>query len=178
MGCVYYYVLSNGHHLFGEPLKRQANILSHEFDMSELVKSDNNKPHESILAEQLISDMITRDPSRRPKTENILKHPLWWREEKILSFFQDLSDRVEKLDINTDPLRTLERNAKEIIRDDWKQHLDENLKEDLRRHRDYLNVSVRDLLRALRNKVKCYNITIWNDLRINNCYFILETSLP
>lgn len=153
MGCVYYYVLSNGHHLFGEPLKRQANILSHEFDMSELKKSDKNRPHESILALQLIEDMIARDPSKRPKTESILKHPLWWREEKILSFFQDLSDRVEKLDIYTDPLRSLERNAKKIIRDDWKQHLDENLKEDLRRHRDYIDTSVRDLLRALRNKV-------------------------
>lgn len=154
LGCVYYYVLSNGHHLFGEPLKRQANILSRDYDLSKLSRSNKMKPHESVLAPQLIEDMIKHDPSERPTTHDILKHPLFWREEKTLSFFQEVSDRVEKIkDITKNPLRMLERNAKFIVKDDWKQHLDEMLKEDLRRHRDYHSVSVRDLIRAIRNKV-------------------------
>jgi serine/threonine-protein kinase/endoribonuclease IRE1 len=154
MGCVYYYVLSGGSHLFGDSIKRQANILAHEYNMSELLKSENNRPYENILSVDLIRDMIMKDSTKRPKAEAVLKHPLFWREEKILSFFQDISDRIEKLDVNTDPLRILERNAAIIIRENWKDHLDESLREDLRKHRDYLSISVRDLLRALRNKVK------------------------
>lgn len=156
MGCVYFYVLSEGSHLFGTSLERQANILAGKHtNLSVLLeKSQESK---IILAIELILDMITKDPQKRPRAEAILKHPMFWREEKILSFFQDISDRIEKLDVYTEPLKSLERNAKAIIRDDWKQHLDESLKEDLRKHRDYLSISVRDLLRAIRNKRHHYH---------------------
>jgi serine/threonine-protein kinase/endoribonuclease IRE1 len=156
MGCVYFYVMSDGNHLFGSSLERQANILSGKHSNISLL-SERPQESQNILAVELILDMIMKDPSKRPKAEAILKHPLFWREEKILGFFQDISDKIEKLDVNMDPLRTLERNAKAIIRDDWKQHLDENLKEDLRKHRDYLSISVRDLLRAIRNKRHHYH---------------------
>lgn len=152
MGCVYYYVLSNGDHLFGDTIKRQANILSHEFDMAKLI-SQKKKQYENILAVELITDMIGKDPAKRPNAEAVLKHPLFWREEKILSFLQDVSDRIEKLDIYTDPLRALEKNARLIVRDDWSSHLDEGITEDLRKYRGYHTISVRDLMRALRNKV-------------------------
>lgn len=152
MGCVYYYVLSNGDHLFGDTIKRQANILSHDFDMTKL-KTQKKKPYENILAVELIKDMISRDSSRRPSADAVLKHPLFWREDKILAFLQDVSDRIEKLDIYTDPLRTLERNARLVVLDDWNLHLDEGITDDLRKYRGYHGISVRDLLRALRNKV-------------------------
>lgn len=112
------------------------------------------KPYENILAVELITDMINRDSSKRPSADAILKHPMFWREEKILSFLQDVSDRIEKLDIYTDPLRSLERNAHLVVRDDWSLHLDEGITDDLRKYRGYHGVSVRDLLRALRNKVR------------------------
>ncbi|CRL01658.1 CLUMA_CG014880, isoform A [Clunio marinus] len=156
MGCVYYYVLSNGDHLFGDAIKRQANILSHEFDMTKLM-SQKKKPYENILAKELITDMIRNEASQRPSCDAVLKHPLFWREEKILGFLQDVSDRIEKLDVYTDPLRTLEKNAKVIVRDDWSLHVDESITEDLRRYRGYLGISVRDLLRALRNKKHHYH---------------------
>ena len=31
LGCVYYFVLSDGAHPFGESFKRQANILTHDY---------------------------------------------------------------------------------------------------------------------------------------------------
>lgn len=162
MGCVYYYVLSNGDHLFGDTIKRQANILSNEFDMAKLV-SQKKKPYESVLAVELITDMINKDSSKRPSADAVLKHPMFWREEKILSFLQDVSDRIEKLDIYTDPLKSLERNARFIVRDDWSWHLDEGITEDLRKYRGYHGVSVRDLLRALRNKVSFQVLaSIWD----------------
>lgn len=153
MGCVYFYVMSNGEHLFGDTIKRQANILSHEYDVSKLL-TQKKKIYENILAVELITDMINKDSSKRPTADAVLKHPLFWRDEKILSFLQDISDRIEKLDIYTDPLRMLERNAKFIVREDWSLHLDEGITEDLRKYRGYFGVSVRDLLRALRNKVR------------------------
>ena len=36
LGCVYYFVLSNGHHPFGESFKRQANILSNEANLTRI----------------------------------------------------------------------------------------------------------------------------------------------
>lgn len=69
-----------------------------------------------------------------------------------------MSDRIEKLDYQSDPLKTLEKNSKYITRDDWNLHLDESITSDLRKYRAYQGSSVRDLLRALRNKVK-WNIS-------------------
>ena len=39
MGCVYYFVLTKGSHPFGDILRRQANILQQEYDLSELTVS-------------------------------------------------------------------------------------------------------------------------------------------
>lgn len=151
MGCVFYYVLTNGSHTFGDVLKRQANILSHDYDLRLL--NCTGPTHKGVLAEELIKDMIHRDPARRPPARAILKHPLFWNEEKILAFLQDISDRIEKADLTSEPLRSLERNAKLVVRDDWSMHLDSEVEEDLKKFRGYQGISVRDLLRALRNKV-------------------------
>lgn len=156
MGCVYYYVLTSGDHPFGDNLKRQANILANDFDIEKLLKI-KRRQYENILAIELISDMINNDSSSRPSTEAVLKHPLFWREEKILSFFQDISDRIEKLDVNHEPLRTLERNASMVVKDDWSLHLHEDITTDLRKYRGYYGISVRCLLRALRNKKHHYH---------------------
>jgi len=43
LGCVYYYVLSGGHHAFGDNLKRQANILSHEYNLAKLRTEDDSE---------------------------------------------------------------------------------------------------------------------------------------
>lgn len=174
MGCVYYFVLSNGDHLFGDEIKRQGNILSHEYDLSKLM-SQSKRPYENILAKEIIIDMINKDSSKRPTADALLKHPLFWREEKILAFLQDVSDRIEKLDIYTDPLRILERNAKFIVRDDWGLHLSEGITEDLKKYREYHGVSVRDLLRALRNKVRIRS-ALQVISKVVSCRSIITTS--
>lgn len=72
MGCVYYYVLSNGDHLFGDTIKRQANILSNEYDMKKLM-TQKKKPYENILAAQLIQEMVGKDSNKRPNADAVLK---------------------------------------------------------------------------------------------------------
>lgn len=156
MGCVFYYVLTNGSHPFGDTLKRQANILSYEYDLRLL--NCSGPTHHGVLSEELIRDMMNKDSNRRPSTKAILKHPLFWKEEKILAFLQDISDRIEKADLISEPLRSLERNARHVVRDDWSLHLDTEVEEDLKKYRGYQGISVRDLLRALRNKVSLFKM--------------------
>ncbi|XP_055641091.1 serine/threonine-protein kinase/endoribonuclease IRE1 [Toxorhynchites rutilus septentrionalis] len=156
LGCVFHYVITNGQHPFGDNLKRQANILSDEYDLRTLHK-EGVPSKLSTLAEELIADMISTDQSERPPAAAIRNHPLFWSNERILSFLQDVSDRVEKLDILVEPLRTLECNARFVVREDWSLHLDQGITNDLRKYRGYQGYSVRDLLRALRNKKHHYH---------------------
>ena len=39
-GCVFYYVLSGGRHPFGDQYRRQANILSGDYDMEKIINSE------------------------------------------------------------------------------------------------------------------------------------------
>jgi len=77
--------------------------------------------------------------------------------DKILAFFLDVSDRVEKEEESTCVvLRRLENEAHCVIRGDWRDWICDEVKNDLRKYRTYRGNSVRDLLRALRNKKNHY----------------------
>lgn len=97
--------------------------------------------------------MIHKDPQSRPFARCISTHPVFWNNQKILAFLQDVSDRVEKLQFHVEPLKSLEKNGHCIVREDWNTHVDPLITDDLRKYRGYMGASVRDLLRALRNKV-------------------------
>lgn len=66
---------------------------------------------------------------------------------------QDVSDRVEKADENDTVLCALESNGKIVVRYDWRVYIHHEVAKDLRKYRTYRGESVRDLLRAFRNKV-------------------------
>lgn len=136
MGCVLRYVFTNG-----------------QLDMLKIKMNDKFRPYEQNLAIELFEDMITSDPSKRATTKSILKHPLWWQEEKISNFFQDLSDLVEGKNVSHDSLNMLERDAPNIIESCWKEKLDEILIKAWRRR--YEGDKVRHLVRAIRNTVSC-----------------------
>lgn len=103
--------------------------------------------------EQLIADMIRHEEHRRPPASCIGEHPVFWKTAKVLAFLQDVSDRVEKLQYNVEPLLSLEKNSQPVVLGEWTEHLHPLIQEDLRKFRGYTGSSVRDLLRALRNKV-------------------------
>lgn len=71
----------------------------------------------------------------------------------IVFFFQDVSDRIEKAETDDFVLQALEYDGKKIVKFDWRMHIHEEVATDLRKYRTYHGESVRDLLRALRNKV-------------------------
>lgn len=99
----------------------------------------------------------------------IVGHPVFWEESRMMSFLQDVSDRVEKLHFANDPLKTLETNGRFVVRDDWNLHVDKIISEDIRKYRGYMGASVRDLLRAFRNKVGFYSLNLKLE---NNCNFL------
>ncbi|XP_067859976.1 serine/threonine-protein kinase/endoribonuclease IRE1-like isoform X1 [Heptranchias perlo] len=151
-GCVFYYVISEGSHPFGKALQRQANILLGVCNLQHL------KPdvHEDIIAHDLIQEMINMDPQKRPSAKCMLKNPFFWSLEKQLQFFQDISDRIEKEPLVGPIVRELERGGRSVVQGDWKEHITVPLQTDLRKFRSYKGSSVRDLLRAMRNKKHHY----------------------
>lgn len=137
--------------------------------------------HLSPGRQRLSASVISRSRSaRRPTTNEILLHPYFWSNSRRLSFLQDASDSFEILE--RDPpdalLLALEAGASRVIgpTKDWMRAMDQNFIDSLgkyRKVRSFLSCffpapgpngssilclsqydvsSLRDLLRALRNK--------------------------
>lgn len=152
-GCVFYYVVSRGQHPFGDALRRQVNILSGEYSLSHFM----DDIHDDVIAKDLIEQMVSADPESRPSTACVLKHPFFWSPEKQLLFFQDVSDRIEKEPPESAIVVRLETAGRAVVRTNWRMHISVPLQTDLRRFRTYKGNSVRDLLRAMRNKKHHYH---------------------
>jgi len=160
LGCVYYFVMSGGSHPFGESFRRQANILSGESDLSKLkvASRSSSSPSPPVAALPLVSRMLSVDPNQRPPAGAVLRHPLFWSKEKMLHFLQDVSDRVDLEDRDSALVEALEHNRHLVLHGrNWYEELDPVVAEDLRKRRSYNGKSVRDLLRAIRNKKHHYH---------------------
>nr|CAD7575199.1 unnamed protein product [Timema californicum] len=118
-----------------------------------LQKLTDLESDENLLSLTLVEAMINMEAHKRPQATAVLKHPLFWDKAKILAFFQDVSDRVEKESDESLVLSSLEFDSSRVVREDWRQCIDWEVAHDLRKYRNYRGNSVRDLLRALRNKV-------------------------
>nr|XP_039334034.1 LOW QUALITY PROTEIN: serine/threonine-protein kinase/endoribonuclease IRE2 [Saimiri boliviensis boliviensis] len=151
-GCVFYYVLSGGSHPFGESLYRQANILTGVPCLAQL----EEEVHDKVVARDLVGAMLSPLPQARPSAAHVLAHPFFWSRAKQLQFFQDVSDWLEKESEQEPLVRALETGGCAVVRDNWHEHISMPLQTDLRRFRSYKGTSVRDLLRAVRNKKHHY----------------------
>ncbi|KAK5575926.1 hypothetical protein RB653_007061 [Dictyostelium firmibasis] len=78
MGCILFYLMTNGQHPFGDKFFRMANILTDKPNLEAL--------KHNLIACDLISQMISKNESDRPTTENILLHPFFWNHEKKVKF--------------------------------------------------------------------------------------------
>eukprot|EP00116_Pleurobrachia_bachei_P001409 sb/3461671/ len=148
-GCIMYYVLSEGQHPFGNDVfRRQNNILNNDYDLSEL----SAQTQDNVLAASLIVQMVgSKDKYNRPTASAIYMHPYFWSAGKILRFYSDVSDRVEKEETSDLVLRWEHNSPGPVLRGGWMIHCPE-LQNDLYKYRKYKSASVRDLLRAMRNK--------------------------
>ncbi|CAG8443857.1 10853_t:CDS:2 [Ambispora leptoticha] len=153
-GCLFYYVLSNGEHPFGDRYSREVNILKGVYELNKL----DNMGEEGVEARDLIERMIERDPKKRPRASTVMIHPYFWSPAKRLSFLQDASDRfeVEERDPPSPLLQRLETEVVNVIGPDWYRRIDRVLVDNLGKYRKYDGSRIRDLLRALRNKKHHY----------------------
>ncbi|KAJ3267417.1 bifunctional endoribonuclease/protein kinase ire1 [Borealophlyctis nickersoniae] len=153
-GCVFYYVLTGGGHPFGDRFAREMNIMKGNFRLDKL----DGMGEEGVEAKDLIKRMIARDPKKRPDAHTVLTHPYFWTPSQRLTFLQDASDRleIEERDPPSPLLKLLERNAHKVVGPDWYRRIDRMLLDNLGKYRKYDGSSIRDLLRALRNKKHHY----------------------
>ncbi|XP_070424404.1 serine/threonine-protein kinase/endoribonuclease IRE2 isoform X2 [Equus przewalskii] len=151
-GCMFYYVLSGGSHPFGESLYRQANILAGAPCLAHL----EEEAHDKVVGRNLVEAMLSPLPQARPSAYQVLAHPFFWSRAKQLQFFQDISDWLEKESEQGPLVMALEAGGSKVVRGNWHKHISLPLQTDLRRFRTYKGTSVRDLLRAMRNKKHHY----------------------
>jgi len=147
LGCIFYYVLSKGDHPFGNSLQRQANILAASSSLKYFSQTSFD-----VVAKAAIESMISHDPFHRITASQLMLHPIFWNADRQLKFFSDVSDRLEKLDFEEPLVQALEQGGREVIKIDWRRVITQPLQEDLKKFRSYRGHSVRDLLRAMRNK--------------------------
>ncbi|SCU82252.1 LANO_0B05600g1_1 [Lachancea nothofagi CBS 11611] len=154
MGCVFYYVLSKGDHPFGDRYSRDGGILKAEYCLDGINKSLRDR-YAIIEATDLITQMISSQPDKRPTAARVLKHPLFWSHSKKLEFLLKVSDRFE-IERRVPPsslLLKLEEASERVIPNrDWTVKFDTVFMENLGKYRKYSGEKLMDLLRAFRNK--------------------------
>jgi serine/threonine-protein kinase/endoribonuclease IRE1 len=170
LGCVFYYVMTQGRHPFdigGTSLGRDLNIKENRFSTDDLRLWDY-----SFDADDLIMQMLKNDPKDRPDTAGILKHPYFWPVEDKLDFLCDVSDCYEKeknsiknihdenairtpaeLDALAE-LAALEALAPDVIgpTNDFLRALPKSFINEMGKQRKYTGSKMIDLLRVIRNK--------------------------
>ena len=117
------------------------------------------KTHDSVLALNLIRSLVVKDANQRILVTEVLKHPYFWRSRKILDFITTVSNRVTGRDFDDQVKRKMKQRIEEKSRQttggDFMNLIDTAVKNDLNgtRNQSYDGNSVRQLLRAIRNKV-------------------------
>eukprot|EP00483_Globobulimina_turgida_P005221 UN05231 len=146
LGCVFSFLLSNGHHPYGDRLVDQH-------DNMEKRKPDLKYCQYSVPeVYDLISWMISIDPACRPEASECRHHPFFWSDLRVLSFLNATSDYMEKCDKSHELRVTLEMASNGVIGNDWSLFVDGYILNDAGKHRKYNFESMRDYLRLIRNK--------------------------
>ncbi|ODM92637.1 Serine/threonine-protein kinase/endoribonuclease IRE1, partial [Orchesella cincta] len=85
LGCVYYYVLTDGSHAFGSVMRRNVNILD-----DNVMIDTNNVVHGCTQNTLFIRLMISNDPKSRPSCSALLSSPIFWTHEQCVKFSEHL----------------------------------------------------------------------------------------
>jgi len=154
LGCLFFYVLKDGHHPFGDQYHRLANVYDGNSNIDML------KNEESLCLYNLIVAMIDNNPAKRPPIEAVIKHPIFWDSKTLLGFIGHVSNRMIQ-EQNSSLLRTLESRASDVTKNDWISIITQDLRQDIE-SRSYNGSSVKDLLRVIRNKQQHYDELLEN----------------
>ena len=162
LGCVFFYVLTNGGHPFDNKeesevwhVERELNIKRGFLNLSKL----SNLGDDAQEPTRLIRWMLEPKPELRPTATQVMNHPFFWSYAKRLSFLCDVSDHFER-EPRDPPSAALERleeyGEQVIVNGDFLRRLDRKFVDTLGKQRKYMGSKMLDLLRALRNKKNHY----------------------
>ncbi|XP_073692989.1 uncharacterized protein [Garra rufa] len=85
-GMLVYYILSGGHHPFGEDVDCEYNISRGRYSLEHL---------DDDVAKDLIEWMINENPNERPTVEQTLAHPFFWTDERRVRYLKILGNEEE-----------------------------------------------------------------------------------
>ena len=159
LGCVFYFVLTNGSHPFDRDGRymREPNVIKGHYSLDELARLGDYQWE----ARDLISSMIHHDPKLRPDAATVLAHPFFWSPQTRLDFLCSVSDafEFEVRDPPSSALQALESLGPQLLKEhnnDFLKPLPQAFKDTLGKQRKYSGDKILDLLRALRNKKNHY----------------------
>ncbi|KAF2663188.1 kinase-like protein, partial [Microthyrium microscopicum] len=160
LGCVFFYLLTNGSHPFDKEgsevwqFEREYRIKKGTPDFSKLrlMGADAEEPM------HLIEWMVSHKPENRPTASQVLNHPFFWTPKMRLEFLCDVSDWWEReiRDPPSQDLLILESFGELVHGGDFFRPLDRKFIDTLGRQRKYTGDRMLDLLRAIRNKKNHY----------------------
>ena len=112
MGCILYYIISSGKHPFGDDVPknvtRKNNIIKGIYDKMKFGKNQE-------IWQGLIMDMLSSEPSERPKSNDVLQHPEFRNieNEKIIKENEKI---IKTLTAEKDDYRKKYQNLKNEIK--------------------------------------------------------------
>ncbi|KAI1787270.1 kinase-like domain-containing protein [Ganoderma leucocontextum] len=140
LGCLYYYVLTQGLHPLGRLFEREPNILNNVQKLQGLEQLGE----EGEEGRALIKRMLRPKPDERPDTSICLMHPYFWDDGQWLAFLLNAWELLGPMHQDAvDPtLRALEQGGYEVLGSDRHSRLHELLIENLDELRKYDGKSV------------------------------------
>ncbi|KAI4808201.1 hypothetical protein KUCAC02_000266 [Chaenocephalus aceratus] len=152
-GMVIYYVLSGGHHPFGD--------ISYECECEHnIVKGNYTLEHvQDVLAKDLIERMIDAEPKNRPKVEECLKHPFFRDTDWKIEYLRKIGNREELKNCrNADQefISSLEKCAGSFKQ--WKDKFPPELLQKMDGKKKSYPENTLGLLRCIRNLQEHYQV--------------------
>ncbi|GAM20157.1 hypothetical protein SAMD00019534_033320 [Acytostelium subglobosum LB1] len=142
LGCLIYYILTEGGHPFGDDEPRRVmKIRQNEFDLSKLTNE---------YAVDLVAQMIDKDASVRPSFKMVLLHPFFWDINKKLKFLNCILESTQA-NISTTSSSTLNNS---ILKMPWNKLIDGGILEWLKREYQYNYNCVDDTIKCICDTVK------------------------
>ncbi|KAF3698018.1 Serine/threonine-protein kinase/endoribonuclease IRE1 [Channa argus] len=143
-GMLIYYILSGGHHPFGNQPLCEGNIYKGTYTIDHIT---------DVVAKDLIEWMINEEPTMRPSVKQCLSHPFFWDAERRLEYLRKIANRKEVAkykEANPELISSMENYAKDGSFKEWKKKLPQELVKDMDSKKHY-SENTFGLLRFLRN---------------------------
>ncbi|XP_019908030.2 serine/threonine-protein kinase ppk4 isoform X2 [Esox lucius] len=144
-GMLMYYIISGGHHPFGNGIHCEINILYGKYTLEHI---------DDEISKDLVEWMINKDPIKRPTVEDTLAHPYFWKEERRMEYLLKIGNEKEaEMCRNADPelLRALDQCVEGMSFSNWKSKVPSELIKTMDSRKKPYPENTLGLLRFLRN---------------------------